>query len=60
MRQTDVPNTVVNGVSQKLSMLQTWVEQTVAEFTRLVNWPILSQTQTDVRCLPAQITVFKY
>lgn len=35
MRQTDAPNTVVNGVSQKLSLLQMWVEVVAMEMTRL-------------------------
>jgi hypothetical protein len=35
LRQTDVANTVVNGVSQKLSLIQIWVETVVVEMTRL-------------------------
>lgn len=47
LRQTDVPNTTINGVSSQFSMLQSWVETQVAEFTRLVNWPIITLKQAD-------------
>ncbi|KAH6665167.1 hypothetical protein B0J14DRAFT_236103 [Halenospora varia] len=42
MRWESVSRTVVNGVSQQLSLLQMWVETVVAEITRLVTWPIIS------------------
>lgn len=48
LRQTDVPNYTINGVSAKLSLLQIWVETVVQEFVRLVNWPIITLKQADV------------
>lgn len=44
LRYSDMPNTVVNGVPQKLSLLQIWVETMVNEMTRLVSWPMVSLT----------------
>jgi hypothetical protein len=40
-------NTVINGVSQKLSMFQAWVETVIQEMIRLVNWPIISLKHDD-------------
>ncbi|KAJ9646456.1 hypothetical protein H2201_001415 [Coniosporium apollinis] len=48
MRQTDMPNTVVNGVSAKLSLLQIWVEVIVQEMVRLTSWPIISLKHDDI------------
>jgi hypothetical protein len=48
LRQTDMPNTVINGVSAKLSIFQAWVETVVQEFVRLVDWPILTLKHQDV------------
>ncbi|KAF2089035.1 putative extracellular serine-rich protein [Saccharata proteae CBS 121410] len=47
LRQTDVASTVVNGVSGQFSLLQIWVETIVAEYSRLVDWPILTQKHDD-------------
>ncbi|CAD6500007.1 BgTH12-04112 [Blumeria graminis f. sp. triticale] len=38
----------VNGVSQKLSLFQAWVETIIQEVTRLVTWPIISQKHDDI------------
>jgi hypothetical protein len=48
LRQTDVQPVLVNGVSQKLSIFQAWVETQVVEFTRLVNWPMITLKHADV------------
>jgi hypothetical protein len=38
----------VNGVSRQISIFQAWVEIVVAEFTRLVNWPMITVKQSDL------------
>ena len=38
----------VNGVARQISIFQAWVEVVVAEFTRLVNWPMLTVTQGEL------------
>ncbi|KAJ9652490.1 hypothetical protein H2201_009218, partial [Coniosporium apollinis] len=48
MRQIDMPNTEVNGVAAKLSLLQIWVEVIVQEMVRLVSWPIVSLKHDDI------------
>jgi hypothetical protein len=48
LRNADVNSTVVNGVSQKLSLIQIWVETVVAEMTRLVNWPMITLKHDDI------------
>ncbi|OCL10265.1 hypothetical protein AOQ84DRAFT_430940 [Glonium stellatum] len=48
LRQTDVDETVVNGVSQQLSLFQIWVEVVVAEMMRLTTWPFVSQKHDDI------------
>ncbi|KAH8662888.1 hypothetical protein BGZ60DRAFT_380626 [Tricladium varicosporioides] len=40
--------TVINGVSKKLSMLQAWVEVVAQEMVRLVDWPIISLKHDDI------------
>lgn len=47
LRAADVPMTMVNGVSQQLSLIQMWVETVVNEMTRLVTWPVVSLKQDD-------------
>jgi hypothetical protein len=42
------PSTVINGVSLKLSLFQTWVETVVQEYIRLVTWPVISQKHDDI------------
>lgn len=42
LRSVDVDPQIINGKSQKLSLLQSWVEVIVAELTRIVNWPIIT------------------
>jgi hypothetical protein len=48
LRQTDVANININGVSAKISLLQAWVETQVQEFVRLVNWPLVTLKHDDV------------
>lgn len=48
LRATGVsPITNADG-STVNSLLQAWVEQTVYEFTRLVNWPMITLKQSDL------------
>ncbi|KAF2758816.1 hypothetical protein EJ05DRAFT_421851, partial [Pseudovirgaria hyperparasitica] len=48
LRYTDMPSTVVNGVSQKLSLIQIWVEVVVNEMARLTNWPMITLKHDDL------------
>jgi len=48
LRQSDVANTVVNGASQKLSLIQIWVETVAIEMTRLVTWPLITLKHDDL------------
>jgi len=48
LRYSDVTNTIVNGASQKYSLLQMWVETVLTEVTRLVNWPIITLKSDDI------------
>ena len=41
-------NTIINGVSAKLSLIEAWVETITQEMVRLTSWPILSLKQDDV------------
>jgi hypothetical protein len=49
MRWEGVSRTTVNGVSGQYSLLQIWVENIVAEITRLTTWPVISLKHDDVR-----------
>ncbi|KAK2748412.1 hypothetical protein FQN55_004350 [Onygenales sp. PD_40] len=48
LRQSDLEETEINGVSAQLSIFQAWVEIVVQELVRLVHWPILSLKQQDL------------
>jgi hypothetical protein len=37
-----------NGITAKISIFQVWVETIVQEFTRLVNWPLITIKQDDL------------
>ncbi|KAF4633936.1 hypothetical protein G7Y89_g4169 [Cudoniella acicularis] len=39
--------TVINGVSKKLSLFQVWVETVTQEMVRLMDWPIISLKHDD-------------
>jgi hypothetical protein len=41
-------NTIINGVSSKLSMFQVWVEVITQEMIRLVKWPMISMKHDDI------------
>ncbi|KAL3422761.1 hypothetical protein PVAG01_06917 [Phlyctema vagabunda] len=42
LRSADVQPYNINGVAQKLSLLQLWVEAITADIARLVTWPIIT------------------
>ncbi|KAL4882775.1 hypothetical protein BJY04DRAFT_186004 [Aspergillus karnatakaensis] len=44
LRVADMPPLTVNGESGQYSIFQAWVETIVQEFTRLVDWPIVTTT----------------
>ncbi|KAH8694066.1 hypothetical protein BGW36DRAFT_215461 [Talaromyces proteolyticus] len=48
LRNSDVSNIIINGVSAKISIFQAWVETQVQEFVRLVNWPIITLKHQDM------------
>jgi len=48
LRNADVDAITVNGVSAKYSIFQAWVEVQVAEFTRLVDWPLVTLKHADM------------
>jgi hypothetical protein len=51
MRWEGVDRSTVNGVTNQYSLLQIWVENIVAEVTRLTTWPLISLKHDDVRTL---------
>jgi len=48
LRTASINSTLVNGSLQKLSLVQIWVETIVAEYQRLVTWPLISLKQDDL------------
>ncbi|EPS26703.1 hypothetical protein POX_g08994 [Penicillium oxalicum] len=48
LRNIDVSPITINGVSAKWSIFQAWVETQVHEFTRLVEWPLVTLKQADM------------
>ncbi len=48
LRNADVEETVVNGVSAKYSLIQMWVEVVAQEMMRLVEWPLVSLKHDDI------------
>lgn len=48
MNYVTAPATTINGVTSKLSLLQSWVETVTQEMSRLTNWPIISLKHDDV------------
>lgn len=51
LRQTDVDELTINGVTAKYSLFQAWVETMVQEFVRLADWPVISLKHQDVSFL---------
>lgn len=45
MRTEGLPPITVNGVTSNIGIFQAWVEVVVQEFTRLVNWPLITLKQ---------------
>ncbi|KAL1968306.1 hypothetical protein VTN77DRAFT_2141 [Rasamsonia byssochlamydoides] len=48
LRNADVANVTINGVSARLSLFQAWVETQVQEFVRLADWPIITLKHSDM------------
>ena len=48
LRNADVEPMIVNGKKGKYSIFQAWVETQVQEFTRLVDWPLVTTTHQEV------------
>jgi hypothetical protein len=48
MRVEGLAPITVNGVTSNMSIFQAWVEVVVQEFTRLVNWPLVTLKQDDL------------
>ncbi|BCS22373.1 putative extracellular serine-rich protein [Aspergillus puulaauensis] len=48
LRNTGIDPITVNGETAQISIFQAWVETVVAEFTRLVNWPVVSTTHQEM------------
>jgi hypothetical protein len=51
LRQIDMPMTTIGSQTGQLSLLMSWVETVMQEFTRLVNWPVLSIKHDDIGVL---------
>lgn len=49
LRNIDVEPITINGVTEKYSIMQAWVETQVQEFVRLAEWPIITLTHQEVR-----------
>ncbi|KAF1914211.1 hypothetical protein BDU57DRAFT_286325 [Ampelomyces quisqualis] len=48
MRVNDVPMTTVNGISDRYSLLMTWIETITAEMVRLTTWPLKTLKHDDL------------
>ncbi|EKV04242.1 Extracellular serine-rich protein, putative [Penicillium digitatum PHI26] len=48
LRNIDVEPITINGVSEKYSIMQAWVETQVQEFVRLAEWPIITLTHQEM------------
>lgn len=53
LHNVNVEPITINGNAGNYSIFQAWVETQVQEFTRLVNWPMISTTHQEV-CAHAQ------
>ncbi|RMZ88212.1 hypothetical protein DV736_g4552, partial [Chaetothyriales sp. CBS 134916] len=51
LRTQGLPAITYNGVTANVSLFQAWVETIVEEFTRLVNWPLITVNQDDLATL---------
>ncbi|KAJ9493133.1 hypothetical protein VN97_g153 [Penicillium thymicola] len=48
LRNIDVDPITINGVSEKYSIMQAWVETQVQEFVRLAQWPLITLTHQEM------------
>ncbi|KAJ5967515.1 hypothetical protein N7501_003763 [Penicillium viridicatum] len=48
LRNIDVDPITINGVSERYSIMQAWVETQVQEFVRLAKWPIITLTHQEM------------
>lgn len=48
LRNVDADPIAINGQTGNYSIFQAWVETQVQEFTRLVDWPLVSSTHQEV------------
>jgi hypothetical protein len=48
LRNVDVPEVNIEGVSGKFGLLQQWVERIVAEIKKYMNWPLVSKKMDDL------------
>lgn len=48
LRSADQPTITVGSTTAKLGLLQTWVETVLQEYTRLVNWPVITKKHDDL------------
>ncbi|KAJ5110965.1 hypothetical protein N7532_001500 [Penicillium argentinense] len=48
LRNSDVAELTINGETAKYSIFQAWVETQVYEFTRLVDWPLITLKHQDM------------
>ncbi|KGO69938.1 hypothetical protein PITC_046330 [Penicillium italicum] len=48
LRNIDVDPITINGVSERYSIMQAWVETQVQEFVRLAEWPIITLTHQEM------------
>ncbi|QKX57460.1 uncharacterized protein TRUGW13939_04573 [Talaromyces rugulosus] len=48
LRNADVSNITINGVSAQISIFQAWVETQVQEFVRLSTWPLITLKHQDM------------
>jgi len=48
LRNADVPEVKIEGVSGKFGLLQQWVERIVAEINKYMDWPLVSKKMDDL------------
>ncbi|KAI3201173.1 CAZyme family CBM87 and CE18 [Penicillium roqueforti] len=48
LRNADVDPITINGVAEKYSIMQAWVETQVQEFIRLAEWPVVTLTHQEM------------
>jgi hypothetical protein len=48
LRYTGADDYTINGKTAQMSLLEAWVTVITEEFTRLVNWPMVTYKHDDV------------